>query len=230
MQAALVDVHTLFLVSASEDANRVALHTTTVDAAVAAGVERIVYLSFYGASPGRDLHVRSRPLAHRAAHSRQRASGSSSFATTSTSTFCRASLAARGRARGPGGDGRVAGVARDDVADVAVTVLLDPSHARRPDVRPDRPAVDQPGRRGRGSRSRVGPPAAVSRRDPRGGLRITGALWRSALRGRRLGVGLRRDRERRAGARVAGRAAARRASRDQLSTISCASIRSRTRT
>ncbi len=51
MQAALVGVQTLFLVSASEDANRVALHTATVDAAVAAGVERIVYLSFYGAAP-----------------------------------------------------------------------------------------------------------------------------------------------------------------------------------
>ena len=46
MQAALVGVQTLFLVSASEDANRVALHKSTVDAAVAAGVERIVYTSF----------------------------------------------------------------------------------------------------------------------------------------------------------------------------------------
>lgn len=51
LEAALVGVHTLFLVSASEDANRVALHTNAVDAAVAASVERIVYTSFYGASP-----------------------------------------------------------------------------------------------------------------------------------------------------------------------------------
>jgi uncharacterized protein YbjT (DUF2867 family) len=69
MQAALIGVPTLFLVSATEDTNRVALHTATVDAAVAAGVERIVYLSFYDA--------------------------------------------------------------RADVADVAVTVLLDPSHDGR---------------------------------------------------------------------------------------------------
>src|SRR6202008_1203650 len=40
----------LLLVSAAEDPDRVALHRGAVDAAVAAGVERIVYTSFVGAT------------------------------------------------------------------------------------------------------------------------------------------------------------------------------------
>lgn len=127
MQAALVGVQTLFLVSASEDANRVALHTATVDTAVAAGVERIVYLSFYGAAPdstftfGRD---------HWHTEQAVRDSGTRFI-------FLRDNLyldglvgfwtSPEGVLAGPAGDGRVAAVARDDVADVAVTVLLDPS-------------------------------------------------------------------------------------------------------
>jgi NAD(P)H dehydrogenase (quinone) len=46
MRAALAGVATLFLVPAHESADRVAQHRTAVDAAVAAGVQRIVYLSF----------------------------------------------------------------------------------------------------------------------------------------------------------------------------------------
>ena len=51
MRRALDGVATLLLVSASEDRERVKVHTTAVDAAVAAGVERVVYTSFYGAAP-----------------------------------------------------------------------------------------------------------------------------------------------------------------------------------
>src|SRR5829696_8519237 len=48
---ALDGVATMLLVSASEAVDRVKLHTTAVDAAVAAGVERVVYTSFFGAAP-----------------------------------------------------------------------------------------------------------------------------------------------------------------------------------
>ena len=41
---------TLFLVSGRESANRLAEHRSAVDAAVRAGVQRIVYLSFLGAA------------------------------------------------------------------------------------------------------------------------------------------------------------------------------------
>ena len=51
MTAALRGVHTLFLVPAAEAVDRVDQHRTAVAAATAAGVERIVYLSFFRASP-----------------------------------------------------------------------------------------------------------------------------------------------------------------------------------
>jgi NAD(P)H dehydrogenase (quinone) len=51
MRRALEEVRTLFLVSAGEAFDRVKLHTTAVGAVVAAGVERVVYLSFLNAAP-----------------------------------------------------------------------------------------------------------------------------------------------------------------------------------
>jgi len=126
MRRALDGVATLLLVSASEDRERVKLHTAAVDAAVAAGVGRVVYTSFYGAAPdctftfGRDhWHTEEALKASGLRH-----------------TFLRDNLyidflplmaGADGVIRGPAGDGRVAAVARDDIADVAVTVLLDDS-------------------------------------------------------------------------------------------------------
>jgi len=122
--AALDGVKTLFMVSASESEQRVVEHKTFVDAAVAAGVERIVYTSFYGAAPdatfllARDhwvteQHIAAGPLAW---------------------TFLRDNLYADylplfvgddAAIRGPAGDGRVAAVAQDDVAAVATVVLCD---------------------------------------------------------------------------------------------------------
>src|SRR5467141_532417 len=49
MRAALDGADMLFLMPAAEAPNRVEQHKTAVDAAVAAGVRRIVYLSFFGA-------------------------------------------------------------------------------------------------------------------------------------------------------------------------------------
>src|SRR5690349_213572 len=51
MRRALDGIETLLLVSAAEDPDRVRLHRGAVDAAVAAGVERIVYTSFVAAAP-----------------------------------------------------------------------------------------------------------------------------------------------------------------------------------
>jgi len=123
--AALTGVDTLFMVSASESADRVDRHRAFVDAAVAAGVGRIVYLSFYGAAPdatftlardhwATEEHIRGTGLPH---------------------TFLRDNMYADfmpylvgedGVIRGPAGDGRTAAVAQDDIAEVAVTVLREP--------------------------------------------------------------------------------------------------------
>jgi NAD(P)H dehydrogenase (quinone) len=73
MRRAFEGAETVFLVSAHEDRDRVDLHRNTIDAAVAAGVERIVYTSFFAAAPdttftfGRDHfhteeHIKQTPL------------------------------------------------------------------------------------------------------------------------------------------------------------------------
>jgi NAD(P)H dehydrogenase (quinone) len=123
--AALRGLDVVLMVSASEAPNRVDQHKTFIDAAADAGVEHLVYISFYGAAPdatftlARDhfdteQHIRSRGLA---------------------ATFLRDNLyldflpglaGGDGVLRGPAGDGRVAAVAQDDIADVAAAVLQAP--------------------------------------------------------------------------------------------------------
>ena len=50
-RAALEGVETLFMVSAAESADRLDEHRAFVDAAAAAGVGHVVYVSFFGAAP-----------------------------------------------------------------------------------------------------------------------------------------------------------------------------------
>jgi NAD(P)H dehydrogenase (quinone) len=130
MRRALDGVDTLLLVSASEAVDRVRLHTGAVDAAVAAGVQRIVYTSFLACSPDATFTF-ARDHWHTEEHLRQ---------TGVRHTFLRDSLyldvfplfaGGDGVIRGPAGDGRVAAVARDDIADVAVAVLLGDGHDGR---------------------------------------------------------------------------------------------------
>jgi NAD(P)H dehydrogenase (quinone) len=130
MRRALDGVDTLLLVSASEAADRVRQHATAVDAAVAAGVGRIVYLSFLACAPDATFTF-ARDHWHTEAHVRR---------SGVRHTFLRDSLyldyfplfvGADGVIRGPAGDGRVAAVARDDIADAAVAVLLGEGHDGR---------------------------------------------------------------------------------------------------
>jgi uncharacterized protein YbjT (DUF2867 family) len=130
MRRALDGVDTLFLVSASEAFDRVRLHTGAVDAAVAAGVQRIVYTSFLACSADATFTF-ARDHWHTEEHLRR---------TGVRHTFLRDSLyldfvplfvGGDGGIRGPAGDGRVAAVARDDIADVAVAVLRGAGHDGR---------------------------------------------------------------------------------------------------
>lgn len=123
---ALRGVDTLFLVSARESIDRLEQHFSVITAALDAGVERIVYTSFLGAAPDATF-----TFARDHFHTEQRIT-----ATGIRSTFLRDSLyldlfpffASDGLIRGPAGDGRVAAVARADVADVAVAVLTSDGH------------------------------------------------------------------------------------------------------
>jgi NAD(P)H dehydrogenase (quinone) len=123
LERAFAGARTLLMVSASEDPDRLRLHANVVQAATDAGLERIVYTSFYGAAPdctftfGRD-HWHTEELI--------RASGlrSTMLRDNLYLDFLSLMVGADGVIRGPAGEGRVAAVARDDIADAAVAVLL----------------------------------------------------------------------------------------------------------
>lgn len=127
--AALAGVRTLFMVSGAESADRLEQHYTFVDAATAAGVEHVVYTSFQGAAPdctftlGRDHFATEACL--------REAEPAATFLRDSFYLDFFADLVGEdGVIRGPAGEGRVAAVARADVARCAVEVLLDPvAHA-----------------------------------------------------------------------------------------------------
>ncbi len=122
---ALRGIEVLFMVSAAEAPDRRAQHRTFIRAAASAGVRHLVYTSFAGAAAdatftlGRDHHDAETAI---------RESGM-------TFTILRDNFYAdvlphfaddAGVIRGPAGDGRVAAVARADVADVAALVLRAP--------------------------------------------------------------------------------------------------------
>src|SRR5436309_13739561 len=109
---ALDGVGTLFMVSGAEAADRVDQHRSFIDAAVAAGVGRIVYLSCYGAAPdatftlardhwATEEHIRGTGLAH-------------TFVRDNMYLDFFPFMVDDGAIRGPAGDGRGAAVAQDD--------------------------------------------------------------------------------------------------------------------
>jgi uncharacterized protein YbjT (DUF2867 family) len=125
--AALTGVDLLLMVSAAESPTRRHEHRTFIEAGAEAGVRHLVYTSFDGAAPdavftlGRD---------HWDAEQAIRASGMAFTILRDNfySDFLPMFAGADGVIRGPAGAGRVAAVARADVADVAVAVLQDPGH------------------------------------------------------------------------------------------------------
>jgi uncharacterized protein YbjT (DUF2867 family) len=125
VRRALVGVDTVLMVSAGESVDRVARHTTFVEAAAAAGVRHLVYTSFVGAAPDATFTL---ARDHWATEEQVKASGL-------PYTFLRDNLYADflplmvgedGALRGPAGDGRAAAVTQDDIAEAATAVLLSP--------------------------------------------------------------------------------------------------------
>ena len=131
LRAALTGADTLYLVSAAEAEDRLQEHLAAVEAAVGAGVQRIVYTSFLGASPDAVFTL-----------ARQHAATEAAIAATGLRyTFLRhgmyadfvpffATVEDAGAViAAPAGNGRVSFASRDDLADVAAAVLLDDSPA-----------------------------------------------------------------------------------------------------
>ncbi|WP_072690853.1 NAD(P)H-binding protein [Rhodococcus marinonascens] len=122
MTAALDGVRLLFLVSGQVSATRREEHAAVIDAACAAGVDRIVYLSFLDAVPdctftfGRDHYFAEQ-------HIRQSGLKFTFLQDSWYQSMIPMMVDDQGVIRGPAGDGRVSAVAPDDVADAVAAVL-----------------------------------------------------------------------------------------------------------
>ncbi|MGB3763241.1 MAG: SDR family oxidoreductase [Ornithinimicrobium sp.] len=128
---AFAGIDTLLLVSAAESDHRRQQHRNAIRAAADAGVGHILYTSFDGAAPDAEFTL-----------GRDHADAEEAIRETGMQwTFLRNNFYAdvlpffadeAGVIRGPAGQGRVAVVARADVADVAAVILRDPpAHAAR---------------------------------------------------------------------------------------------------
>ncbi len=123
---ALTGIDTLFMVSAAEAPDRVRQHLNFIDAAVAAGIRRIVYTSFCNAAPdstftlGRDHWTTEEYL---------RGTGLATVILRDNlyADFLTMLVAPDGVIYGPAGDGLVAAVARADIAEAAANILLNPT-------------------------------------------------------------------------------------------------------
>ena len=131
VEAGLAGVGTVLMVSASEAPDRVAQHRTFVDAAVAAGVRHLVYVSFAGAAADATFTL-ARDHGATERHIADRGVPATFLRDNLYADFVPALVGADGVIRGPAGNGRVAVVAQDDIADAAAVVLQDPgTHAGR---------------------------------------------------------------------------------------------------
>jgi uncharacterized protein YbjT (DUF2867 family) len=127
MRSAVEGADTLFLVPAVEAQNRVEHHTTAVDAALEAGVERVVYMSWVDARPDATFTL---ARDHWATEEHIRSTGVP-FVFVRMSMymdFIPGFADENGVIRGPAGDGRVGAVLRDDLADAAAVVLTEGGH------------------------------------------------------------------------------------------------------
>ena len=122
---ALKGIDVLLMVSARENPERVEEHKSFLDAAKLAGVQHIVYTSFYGADEKATFTL-SRDHAQTEAYIKK---------LGFTYTFLRDNFyldffidiaLENGEIRGPAGRGRVSAVARKDTSTVAAEILLNP--------------------------------------------------------------------------------------------------------
>jgi NAD(P)H dehydrogenase (quinone) len=126
VRRALEGVDTLLMVSGSETPDRVSRHKAFIDAAAAAGVGHLVYTSFIGASPDATFTL---ARDHGATEAHLKASGLPYTVLRDNlyADFLPVMVGEDGAIRGPAGEGRVAAVTQDDIADAATAVLLSPA-------------------------------------------------------------------------------------------------------
>ena len=126
VKGALEGTETALMVSGSETADRVQQHRTFVDAAVEAGVQHLVYTSFFGAAADATFTL---ARDHWATEEHIKASGLrwTCLRDNLYLDFFPLLAGEDGVIRGPGGEGRVSAVAQDDIAVAAATILRSPA-------------------------------------------------------------------------------------------------------
>ena len=122
---ALEGIDVLFMVSGSENLDRVQQHKDFIDSAKTAGVSHIVYLSFYNASKnsiftlGRDHYATEEYIKE---NSFKYIFLRDNFYADFFVNMCRE----YGEIKGPAGNGKVSAVVRSDVSEVAAKILENP--------------------------------------------------------------------------------------------------------
>ena len=130
MRAALDGVDVLLLVSGAEAQDRLEQHRTAVRAAADAGVQHVVYTSFDGAAADADFTL-GRDHWHTEQAIRDSGMAWTFLRDSFYLDFFPLFADDDGVISGPAGDGRVAAVARADVAEAAAAVLRDPEAHER---------------------------------------------------------------------------------------------------
>ena len=122
---ALKGIDILLMVSARENPERVKEHKDFLDAAKLAGVEHIVYTSFYGADEKATFTL-SRDHAHTEAYIKELGFTYTFLRDNFYLDFLIDMALENGEIRGPAGSGLVSAVARKDTSRVAAEILLNP--------------------------------------------------------------------------------------------------------
>ena len=122
---ALKGIDTLLMVSARENPERVKEHKEFLDAAKLAGVEHIVYTSFYGADEKATFTL-SRDHAQTEAYIKELGFTYTFLRDNFYLDFLIDIALENGEIRGPAGSGLVSAVARKDTSRVAAEILLNP--------------------------------------------------------------------------------------------------------
>jgi len=124
---ALKGVDILLMVSARENPERVEEHKSLLDAAKLAGVQHIVYTSFYGADEKATFTL-SRDHAQTEAYIKELGFTYTFLRDNFYLDFLIDMALENGEIRGPAGSGKVSAVARKDTSSVAAEILL---HAKK---------------------------------------------------------------------------------------------------
>lgn len=131
LDAAVAGVEMVFLASASgQPLKRAKLHGNVIDAAARGGVKRVVYLSFQSASATSPFPYSADHLLTEA-HLKQSGLAFTILRDSFYLDLLPEMADDRGVIRGPGGNGKVAWVSREDVAQVVAAVLIQPGHDGR---------------------------------------------------------------------------------------------------